>query len=261
MRVSVSLVFATLLCFTTWMNSDHKPHTPLVMCCAYWSKTKIPLTRIANYTIQSEGICPIAAIRFVTTIGKIICSDPDSGWAKKAKLKVDKEERKNKLPENGQNDEGATSNITPATVTTSTYTMQRFHTNTGGTICSDQDGDCAKEDVLKVDEEDRKNTLLENGQNDEEASGDIAPATVTTSTYTTQRENGQNDEGATSDITAATATTSKLHLTEKPKVQWQNGPKTFCLRNHNTSHSYHSQQTLLFTVVLLLLYCINSKHM
>uniref|UniRef100_A0A671YVF6 Uncharacterized protein n=1 Tax=Sparus aurata TaxID=8175 RepID=A0A671YVF6_SPAAU len=118
MRVSVSLVFATLLCFTTWMNT----HTPLVMCCAYWSKTKIPLTRIANYTIQSEVVlifynvnCTMSQLR----------TNIDIGWAKKAKLKVDKEERKNKLPENGQNDEGATSNITPATVTTSTYTMQR----------------------------------------------------------------------------------------------------------------------------------------
>ncbi|XP_036941112.1 C-C motif chemokine 2-like [Acanthopagrus latus] len=73
------------------------------------------------------------------------------------------------------------------------------------------------------------------------------------------RENEQNDEGATSAVTPATATTSKLHHKEKPKVQWKNVLNIFCLRNHNTSPSYHSQQTSLFPVVLLLLYCISEQ--
>uniref|UniRef100_A0A671YX21 Chemokine interleukin-8-like domain-containing protein n=1 Tax=Sparus aurata TaxID=8175 RepID=A0A671YX21_SPAAU len=126
LKMRVSLVFATLLCFMAWESCVHATHMPVVNCCPMRSKTMIPLTRIANYTVQVEGVCPIAAIR--------------------------------------------------------------FRTNTGGTICSDQNGDCAKEDVLKVDEEDRKNTLQENGQNDEEATSDITPATVTTSTHTTEQQ-------------------------------------------------------------------------
>ncbi|XP_030257945.1 fractalkine-like isoform X2 [Sparus aurata] len=225
----ISLVFATLLplCFTMWMSI---PDT----CCFSAIQSRIPMKYIASYTFLDDR-CSIKAILLRTKRGREICADPNSDWVKEAMQKLDGTWHRNG--------------------------PQRFRTNTGGTICSDQNGDCAKEDVLKVDEEDRKNTLQENGQNDEEATSDITPATVTTSTHTTQRENGQNDEGATSDITPATATTSKLHLTEKTKVQWENGPKTFCLRIHNTSHSYHSQQTLLFTIVLLLLYCINSKHM
>ncbi|KAM8728920.1 uncharacterized protein AB9X84_002026 [Acanthopagrus schlegelii] len=114
--MNVSLVFATLLCLTVWKSCVHATHTPLVNCCMILYNTKIPLTRIANYTLQFEGVCPIAAIRFGTIRGKIICSDPNDGWAKRAKAKVDKDEenRKKALQAHGQTKEGSTNGVTPA---------------------------------------------------------------------------------------------------------------------------------------------------
>ncbi|XP_044074272.1 eotaxin-like [Siniperca chuatsi] len=118
-----SLVLAALLCFSTWMSMVHATHGPVSSCCMQWSKTRVPVERIMDYTIQSEGVCPITAIIFQTKFGKRLCSDPNNKWAKKAILKVDVE--KKALLENRQNEDESTSNITPTVSTTSKNAPQK----------------------------------------------------------------------------------------------------------------------------------------
>ncbi|CAK6952394.1 fractalkine-like [Scomber scombrus] len=113
------VVLATLLCIATWMTSVHTTHGPMRNCCVVTSTTKVPLIRIMSYTIQQEGVCPISAIVFRTILGKNICSDPKTVWAKRAMDKVDKEMKA--LLRKGQNEEGSTSDtMTPAVSMAST---------------------------------------------------------------------------------------------------------------------------------------------
>ncbi|XP_051263765.1 LOW QUALITY PROTEIN: eotaxin-like [Dicentrarchus labrax] len=121
----VSLVLSALLCFTTWMSMGHATHGPVADCCIGWSNTRVQLDRIANYTVQSEGICPNKAIIFHTKFGKTLCSDPSSPWAKRAIKKVDEEKKKKGLQEMGLNEDRATSEITPAVSTTSKKAPQK----------------------------------------------------------------------------------------------------------------------------------------
>ncbi|TMS10049.1 C-C motif chemokine 24 [Larimichthys crocea] len=110
-----SLVLAALLCFTTWMSIANANHgMGGQWCCMQWSTTRVPANRIANYTIQPEGVCPVSAIIFRTTRGKTICSDPDNAWTKRAMKKVDEEKKKLQ-----QNEDESTSDMTPAASTVS----------------------------------------------------------------------------------------------------------------------------------------------
>ncbi|XP_035527017.1 eotaxin-like [Morone saxatilis] len=121
----VSLVLSALLCFTTWMSMVHATHGPVSDCCIGWSNTRVQLDRIVNYTVQSEGVCPITAIKFHTKLGKTLCSDPSSPWAKRAIKKVDGEKKKSGLQELGQNEDRTTRDITPAMSTTSKKAPQK----------------------------------------------------------------------------------------------------------------------------------------
>ncbi|XP_073347345.1 uncharacterized protein [Pagrus major] len=218
-----SLVFAALLCFTTWMGIARATHAVLVNCfCDRWSKTEPPLKLIVNYTVQSEGTCPIAAIRFRTKLGKTICSHPSSDWAIKAKAKVDEENRKKALQEHGQTEVGSTSTVTPAEPTTSTKAPQ--------TITK-----------AKVDEENGKKALQEHGQTEEGSTITVTPAEPTTSTKAPQtitkakvdeengkkalQEHGQTEVGSTSTVTPAEPTTSTKapQKITKAKVDEENG--------------------------------------
>ncbi|XP_047444584.1 monocyte chemotactic protein 1B-like isoform X2 [Mugil cephalus] len=91
-----SLVLATFLCFSTWMSLVHtvSAHGPPSDCCLQWSRTKLHPKQIKNYTIQSEGVCPIKAVVFLTVRGKRVCSNPETPWVKKAILKVDREKKR-----------------------------------------------------------------------------------------------------------------------------------------------------------------------
>ncbi|GAA6213496.1 eotaxin-like isoform X2 [Lates japonicus] len=111
-----SLGLASLLCFITWMSLVHATHGPVSSCCLRWSTTIVPLDRIMNYTIQSEGICPIKAVVFQTQSGKRVCSDPHSNWAKRAMEKVDEETKA--LLKVEQNEEELTSDNKQAVSTT-----------------------------------------------------------------------------------------------------------------------------------------------
>ncbi|XP_070831049.1 eotaxin-like [Chaetodon trifascialis] len=113
--MKLSLALAALLCFTTWMSMVHATHGPIGNClCPMLSKTRVKVERIVDYTNQSEGICPVAAIIFHTKTGKSLCSDPNSAWARRAKLKVDEERKKKTLKEMRQNEDESTSDVTPA---------------------------------------------------------------------------------------------------------------------------------------------------
>ncbi|XP_032386957.1 C-C motif chemokine 8 isoform X2 [Etheostoma spectabile] len=119
-----SPVIAALLCFTTWMSMVHASIGPMASCCYWRSKTRVPLERIVDYTNQSEGLCPITAVVFLTKRGRRICSDPNSDWAGKAIRKVDKEKEIKALQKMG-GIKGSTSNITPAVSNTATNAPQK----------------------------------------------------------------------------------------------------------------------------------------
>ncbi|XP_037644357.1 uncharacterized protein LOC119499175 [Sebastes umbrosus] len=232
-----SLVLAALLCFTTWMSVGHALIVPVASCCLQWydileSTVRIfPLKLILDYTIQSNGVCPIKAVVFKTIRGRTICSNPNSDRVKKAILKVDEEKKKKEaLQEKGQNEEGLTSDITPTVSTTAVA----FQTTRGVGIYSDPNSE--EKAILKVDEE-KKEVLQEKGWNEEGLTSDITPTVSTTAVmFQTTRgvriysdpnseektilkvdeekkgalqEKGQNEEGLTSDITPTVSTTSK----------------------------------------------------
>lgn len=106
-----SLIIATLFCLTTWMSLVHAIYRPGASCCVQWSKTRVPLKQIVNYTIQSEDTCRIKAVQLRTVRGKTICANPDADWTKKAIEKVDNETKA--LQEKRQNEEGSASEMTP----------------------------------------------------------------------------------------------------------------------------------------------------
>ncbi|XP_037643464.1 uncharacterized protein LOC119498553 [Sebastes umbrosus] len=248
-----SLVLAALLCFTTWMSVGHATNGPVASCCLGWSNTLqgLPLERILDYTIQSDGVCLIKAVVFKTTRGKRICSDPNSDRAKKAILKVDEEKKKKEaLQEKGQNEEGLTSDITPTVSTTAVV----FQTTRGVGIYSDPNSE--EKAILKVDEE-KKEVLQEKGQNEEGLTSDITPTVSTTAVaFLTKlgkricsnpnsdwakrtilkvdeekkkekalQEQGQNEEGLTSDITPTVSTTAVVFQT-KPGVGIYSDPNS-----------------------------------
>ncbi|XP_074507041.1 uncharacterized protein LOC141777021 [Sebastes fasciatus] len=178
-----SLVLAALLCFTTRMSVGHAPVVPVASCCIQLSELKgLPLDRILDYTIQSDGVCPIKAVVFLTKRGNRICSNPNSDRVKKAILKVDEEKKKKEaLQEKGQNEEGLTSDITPTVSTTAVV----FQTTRGVRISSDPNSE--EKAILKVDEE-KKEVLQEKGQNEEGLTSDITPTVSTTSKKTPQKK-------------------------------------------------------------------------
>ncbi|XP_071346994.1 lymphotactin-like [Trachinotus anak] len=116
----------TLLCFITWMSSVHATLRPVGNCpCPVWSKTRPPIRRIVDYTVQAEGVCPIRAVVFRTVTGKRVCSDPNIDWVKTAMLKVDQGKKASREME--ESEQGSASGITPAASTTSKNTPGKRH--------------------------------------------------------------------------------------------------------------------------------------
>ncbi|XP_039877945.1 eotaxin-like isoform X2 [Simochromis diagramma] len=85
-----SLIVAALLCFTTWMSSVRATPISIRSCCVVWSKTRVPLDRIVNYSIQTEEHCRIKAVQLRTVLGKTICANPNADWTIQAMEWVDK---------------------------------------------------------------------------------------------------------------------------------------------------------------------------
>ncbi|XP_062413495.1 eotaxin-like [Pungitius pungitius] len=108
-----SRVLVALLCFTTWVSVVQATHARLPRCdCPGWSTTRVSPRRVVNYTRQSESDCKINVVVFQRRGGRKICSDPNSNWAKKVILKVDKEQ--SLLQQNRQNQDASTSTASPA---------------------------------------------------------------------------------------------------------------------------------------------------
>ncbi|XP_029930210.1 C-C motif chemokine 13-like [Myripristis murdjan] len=104
----LSLVLFTLLCVNMWMGFVHAMNGPVATCCEGWSTTRIHHGKIRNYTIQTEGVCPIRAVKFVTILGKRICSRPEDNWAKRVMEIVDKRIAPLKQGQGGEEETGRT---------------------------------------------------------------------------------------------------------------------------------------------------------
>ncbi|XP_062260191.1 eotaxin-like [Platichthys flesus] len=117
-----------ILSFITWMSSVHAMHGPMSDCCPVVSNTRVPVRKIKTYTIQFGDECPVTAIVFQTELGSRICSDPQSDWAKKAKVMVDEAKR---LLEMEQNTEASTSDFA-STVPSTTKAPVKQTGNSGG---------------------------------------------------------------------------------------------------------------------------------
>uniref|UniRef100_A0A673I796 Chemokine interleukin-8-like domain-containing protein n=1 Tax=Sinocyclocheilus rhinocerous TaxID=307959 RepID=A0A673I796_9TELE len=82
-------LFAAFLFSIGWMSlevaGDGRPRN----CCKTVSNTNIPVGNIVDYIIQNTALCSIRAVRFHTKKNKVICSDPDSDWAKNVMKIVD----------------------------------------------------------------------------------------------------------------------------------------------------------------------------
>ncbi|KAG7487441.1 hypothetical protein MATL_G00023350 [Megalops atlanticus] len=68
-------------------------HVFPVECCLRVSEIRLPPDRIKDYTVQKAGVCPVNAIVFLTRTGKLICSDPEKDWVKRAVRRVDRERK------------------------------------------------------------------------------------------------------------------------------------------------------------------------
>ncbi|KAL6489966.1 hypothetical protein MHYP_G00003110 [Metynnis hypsauchen] len=81
--------FALFLFALQWMDVASGGTGPPASCCQRAFKTKMNVTQIVAYIHQDLPLCPIKAVRFLTTNGHSICSDPESHWTKWAIQLVD----------------------------------------------------------------------------------------------------------------------------------------------------------------------------
>ncbi|XP_067309526.1 uncharacterized protein DDB_G0290587-like [Pseudorasbora parva] len=85
-------------------------HDRPTSCCLTVTDTRVPVENIVDYDMQDTAQCSIRAIRFHTKKNKIICSDPDGNWAKKAMEIVDWRRTRKMEPS-----KEATANLIPTT--------------------------------------------------------------------------------------------------------------------------------------------------
>lgn len=83
-------LFTAILFSMGWMNIEGSGGALPQLCCLSVSNTKIPVGNILDYSVQDVVTCPVRAVRFHTRKNKIICSDPDDRWTKKAVETVDR---------------------------------------------------------------------------------------------------------------------------------------------------------------------------
>ncbi|XP_053293953.1 A-kinase anchor protein 5 [Pleuronectes platessa] len=169
------IVVLAILSFITWMSSVHAIHGPVSGCCLGVSNTRVPLWKIKNYTIQFEGVCPFTAIVFQTELGNRICKDPQSDWAKKAKMKVDEAKR---LLEMEQNKKASTRDFASTVPSTTKKVTVKVDEEAKGFVemeqntqasTSDPQSDLTEKVTVKVDE---AKGLLEIEQNTQASTSD-----------------------------------------------------------------------------------------
>ncbi|KAF4117599.1 hypothetical protein G5714_002152 [Onychostoma macrolepis] len=82
-------LFAAFLFSIEWMSVAFAVDGPPTDCCNTVSKKIISAENIVKYDKQNALLCPVTAVRFHTKKNKVICSDPESNWAKKVMKIVD----------------------------------------------------------------------------------------------------------------------------------------------------------------------------
>ncbi|KAK7163461.1 hypothetical protein R3I93_007500 [Phoxinus phoxinus] len=66
-----------------WMSVVVTDDGPGRNCCLEVTKTRVQVENIVKYEMQDPAICKIRVVRFYTKMRKVICSDPDSKYAKR----------------------------------------------------------------------------------------------------------------------------------------------------------------------------------
>ncbi|KAL7876478.1 hypothetical protein AOLI_G00114410 [Acnodon oligacanthus] len=74
--------FALFLFALQWMDATSGGIGPPAACCQRTFETKMNVSQIVAYIHRDLPLCPIKAVRFLTTNGHSICSDPESHWTK-----------------------------------------------------------------------------------------------------------------------------------------------------------------------------------
>ncbi|XP_051989384.1 uncharacterized protein LOC127648703 [Xyrauchen texanus] len=72
------------------MSKNYKVVTSAKECCLTVTKNKAAFHEIVDYRVQETPLCSLRAIQLQIITNKIICSDPENQWAKKAMMDVDK---------------------------------------------------------------------------------------------------------------------------------------------------------------------------
>ncbi|TWW72679.1 hypothetical protein D4764_15G0000730 [Takifugu flavidus] len=115
LKTSTALVLGTtLLCFSQWMSDvAATPGLGADCPCPHRSNTKVKLSRVVDYSIQHEGICPVRVLMVHTVSGRILCSNPDTKWAEMVRFKVQMDRVTKELQENPLITAGPSGTITP----------------------------------------------------------------------------------------------------------------------------------------------------
>ncbi|XP_039510735.1 salivary glue protein Sgs-3-like [Pimephales promelas] len=82
-------LFSAVLFSIAWMSVVGTGDGHPVACC-YPTDIKPPVENIVKYDMQDPALCGIRAVRFYTKKNKVVCSDPESKYAKKAMCIVDR---------------------------------------------------------------------------------------------------------------------------------------------------------------------------
>ncbi|XP_039510555.1 uncharacterized protein LOC120465049 [Pimephales promelas] len=80
-------LFSAVLFSIGWMSVVAEGDPP--SCCLSVTDTRIPFENIVKYDMQDPPLCRIRAVRFYTKKNKVVCSDPESKYAKRAMDIVD----------------------------------------------------------------------------------------------------------------------------------------------------------------------------
>ncbi|XDV27809.1 hypothetical protein PO909_031291 [Leuciscus waleckii] len=98
-------------------------------CCLKLGYRGVRLEKVLNYRIQIEGLCPIKAVVIQTVSGKILCSDLNSNWTKRAMRKVDeakKAREQESVPAEGASAEESRGRADPVTATELPLNSRRY---------------------------------------------------------------------------------------------------------------------------------------
>ncbi|KAL6489965.1 hypothetical protein MHYP_G00003100 [Metynnis hypsauchen] len=90
------MLLLAVLQLVQWMATALASNGPPPDCCNKVTDTKIKVAQISRYVYQDPALCPVRAVRIISTKNRVICSDPESNWTKNAMRLVDNRDRKSK---------------------------------------------------------------------------------------------------------------------------------------------------------------------